>query len=303
MTDWIEVSLSVDGEGAEIAADILRRYVHKGIVIESRFPGEAWEDETLQEGPLTVRGYFPVDSEKNRVRRQIEEAIYYASRLYPLPEPAFTSIKEDDWANAWKRHYYPVRVGDHIVIKPAWIDVHTGPDDVVIAMDPGMAFGTGTHPTTQLCLQAVEWFAKPGTCMVDIGTGSGILAIAAAKLGCYRVLALDIDEIAVRVAQENVERNGVSSKVIAMQGSLNSLTSTSRHFDWAVANLTANIIKDLIPQSLQYIIWPGGKFIFSGILAEQVSELIPLLESIDLELIGQRQAGDWVMLITRRRVD
>src|SRR5690606_23433606 len=122
-----------------------------------------------------------------------------------------------------------------------------------------MAFGTGTHPTTQLCLRACEWFAKPGLAMVDIGSGSGVLAIAAAKLGCYRVLALDTDPVAVRVAQENVERNGVAETVIVQQGSIESLQRTARHFDLAMANLTAKIILSMVPNGLQNAVWPGSK--------------------------------------------
>jgi ribosomal protein L11 methyltransferase len=301
MANWIEISLEVDGEGAEAVADVLRRYVHQGVVLERPFPSEAWDDEPLPAGPVIVRGYIPEDSGSAALQRQIEEALYYVGRLYPIPAPAFQVISEDDWAEAWKRHYHPVRVGKRILIKPAWVEVEAHPDDIVLALDPGMAFGTGTHPTTQLCLQAVEWFARPGTCMVDLGTGSGILAIAAARLGSYRVLALDIDETAVRVAQENVERNGVADRVIVMHGTLSSLQTTARHFDWAIANLTAKIILSMVSEGLQHVIWPYGRFVFSGIIEDQAEEVIAALDAIDLELIGRRQLGDWVMLITRRR--
>ncbi len=301
MSEWIEISLAVDGEGAEAVADVLSRYVHQGIAIEHPCPKEAWEDEPRPPGPLVVRGYIPNNSEAPDVQRKIEEALHYLDRLYPIPAPTFRIVNEEDWADAWKRHYHPIRVGQHLLIKPAWANAEIGSDDIVIEMDPGMAFGTGTHPTTQLCLQACEWFAKPGTCMVDLGTGSGILAIAAAKLGCYRVLALDTDEMAVQVAQENVERNGVSDRVIVLHGSLDSLRTTARHFDFAMANLTAKIILELAPQGLQHVIWPYGKFIFSGIIDEQAAEVIAALNSIDLHLLGQRQMGDWVMLITQRQ--
>lgn len=301
MPEWIEIALTVDGEGAEAVADVLRRYAHQGVAIERAFPGEAWSDEPYPPGPLRVSAYIANDGQAAETQRRVEEALYYLGRLYRIPAPEFRIVKDEDWAEAWKRHYHPMRVGQRLVIKPAWAEVETQADDIVIEMDPGMAFGTGTHPTTQLCLQACEWFARPGTKMVDLGTGSGILAIAAAKLGCYRVLALDNDETAARVAQENAERNGVSDRVTVLHGSLDSLRTTARHFDLGMANLTAKIILEMVPQGLQHVLWPGGKFIFSGIIDEQAPEVIGALDSIGLELLDQRQMGDWVMLITQRR--
>jgi ribosomal protein L11 methyltransferase len=301
MTDWLEISLIVDGEGAEAVADVLRRYVHQGVSIEHHLPGEAWSDEPLPPGPLVVRGYIPVDSQTDALRQQIADALGYMRMMYPIPEPEFTIVREEDWAEAWKRHYHPIRVGQRILIKPAWAEVAVQPDDIVISMDPGMAFGTGTHPTTQLCLQACEWFCKPGMCMVDLGTGSGVLAIAAARLGCYKVLGLDTDETAVRVAQENVERNGVADRVTIQHGSLDCLQTTARHFDLAMCNLTAKIILSMVPEGLQNMVWPYGRVVFSGIIDEQAPEVVSALDGIGLELQGQRQIGDWVMLVTRRR--
>ncbi len=300
MNAWIEVSLEVDGEGAETVADALRRYVHQGVVIEQTYPGEVWPEEITPAAKLSVRAYFPDDHEAAETKRQIQESLYYLGKLYPLPEPSFRTVKEEDWADAWKQHYHPIRVGKRLLIKPAWIDVETGPDDITIEMDPGMAFGTGTHPTTQLCLMACEWFAKPGMCMVDLGTGSGILSIAAAKLGCYKVLGRDIDETAVRVAQENIKRNGVDDRVTIQHGSLAGLVTSNRHFDLAMANITARVILPMTEEGLQYVVWPGGRFIFSGIIDDQADEVITALEAINLTLEGQRQMGDWVMLITRR---
>ncbi len=303
MTNWIEILFEVDGEGAEALADMLRRYVTQGVAIEQMLEREAWPEEPIPPGKLLVRAYIPRDDRAEEIKHQIVEAAHYLSRLYPaIPAPRFNVVKEEDWAEAWKQHYHPIRVGQRLLIKPAWVEVEAGPGDVVIEMDPGMAFGTGTHPTTQLCLMACEWFCRPATSMVDIGTGSGILAIAGAKLGCYRVLAREIDEVAVRVAQENVERNGVADRVIVQHGSLEGLVTSARHFDLGFANLTARIILDLASQGLQHIIWPGGKFIFSGIIEEQAAEVIEVLDRIDLRLLGTRQMGDWMMLITTRRI-
>jgi ribosomal protein L11 methyltransferase len=300
--DWIEISLNIDGEGAEAVADALRRYVHQGVSIENRFPMDAWEDELVPTDNLVVRAYIPDDEHAAEKQQKIREALYYLSRLYPaIPEPTFNTVHEEDWAEAWKKHYHPIRIGKHILIKPAWAETETRPDDVVIDLDPGMAFGTGTHPTTQLCLLACEWFVNPETTMIDIGTGSGILAIAAAKLGAARVMGRDIDPIAVKMAQENVERNGVQDVVTIQEGSLEGLITSARRWSFGMANITANVIKGLAGQGIQHLIWPGSQFVFSGIIENQVDDLVAVLDAIDLRLLGQRQQGDWVMLITQRR--
>jgi ribosomal protein L11 methyltransferase len=303
MTDWIEISLTVDGEGAEAVADLLRRYVSQGVAIERAIPGgEVWPDEPIPDGPMIVRAYLKDDEDSAHNRRKIEEGLYYLSRLYPIPEPSFKTVTEQDWAEAWKRGFAPMRVGRRLLLKPSWIEVEPAPDDIVIDLDPGMAFGTGTHPTTQLCLQACEWFCRPGVNMVDIGTGSGILAIAAAKLGCYRVLARDIDEVAVQAAQQNVIRNGVEQQVIVQHGSIEGLVTSARHFEVGMANITANVITHMTRQGIQHLIWPGGRFVFSGVLKDQAGDVIAALDAADLPLLGARELGDWMLLITQRRI-
>ncbi len=301
MSRWIQISLTLDGEGAEAVADTLRRYVHQGVSIEQPLPGEAWSDEPLPPGPLVVRGYIPADESAPTAQRQIEEALYYLKKLYPLiPAPEFQVIEEEEWAEAWKKHYHPIRIGQRILIKPAWVEVEMRPEDIVIEMDPGMAFGTGTHPTTQLCLQAVERFAGPETRLLDLGTGSGVLAIAAARLGTPHVFACDIDPLAVRVAQENVRRNGVQDRVSVAQGSLAELLAEGQCFDWAVANLTARVITELAGQGLERVIQPGGRFVFSGLIDTQAEEVADVLEAVGLPVVERESMSDWVMLIAER---
>jgi ribosomal protein L11 methyltransferase len=302
MTDWIEITVVVDGEGAEAVSDALSRYVHQGVAIENRFPGDVWEDEPKPQQDLVVRAYIPEDGDAEAKKQKIQEALYYLNRIYPqIPEPHFSLVHEEDWADAWKKHYHPIRIGKHILIKPAWIDIEAKADDVVIELDPGMAFGTGTHPTTQLCLQACEWFVHPDTTMIDIGTGSGILAIAAAKLGAMRVMGRDIDPIAVKMAQENIERNGVQDRITIQEGSLEGLMTSARRWGLGMANITANVIKGMAQEGIQHLIWPGSMFIFSGVIETQVDDVVAVLDAADLHLLGKRQQGDWVMLITQRR--
>jgi ribosomal protein L11 methyltransferase len=302
MNEWIEVSLTVDGEGAEAAADVLRRYTEQGIVIERSVPGgEAWPDEMLPSGPMTIKTYIPVDDKTTTVQRQIEEALYYVGRLYPIPAPDFRVIQEEDWAQAWKRDFKPIRVGKKLVIKPDWIEIETALDDIVIELDPGMAFGTGTHPTTQLCLQALEELVRPGMSLVDLGTGSGILSIAGAKLGSQPIAACDIDEVAVDAALQNIARNNVEDKIAIQLGSLETILAGSQRFDLGVANITANIILSMARHDIQQLVHPGGYFVFSGILEEQAAEVVEALAAADLILRSQRQMGEWIVLYTQRR--
>ncbi len=302
MAQWIEISLTVDGEGAEAAADVLRRYVSQGVAIEHPIPGgEAWPGDPIPQTNLIVRAYIPDDGAAPETRRKIEEALYFLNRIYPrIPAPSFRVVQEEDWAEAWKAHYHPVRVGKRLLIKPAWAEADVEPEDIVIEMDPGMAFGTGAHPTTQLCLMACEWFVHQDTYMLDLGAGSGILAIAAARLGAYRVVARDIDEIAVEKARENVARNGVADQVIVQHGSLEGLVTSARRFELGMANITAGVIMDMARNGLQHVIWPGSRFIFSGIIDTQVEEVTAALAAADLNVVGTRTMGDWVLLITER---
>ena len=191
--------MRVDGESAEAVAEVLERFGHQGVSLEQDgIPPDVWdESEVPPPQNLTIRAYFPVDERLEATKNQLEAALGHMRLMYPMPTPAYRKLQADDWAEAWKAHYKPLRIGERLVVRPLWIEVELASDDIEIALDPGMAFGTGTHPTTQLCLEALEGLIEPAQDVLDLGSGSGILSIAAAKLGAGRVLALDIDEIAV----------------------------------------------------------------------------------------------------------
>ncbi|MCY3796292.1 MAG: 50S ribosomal protein L11 methyltransferase [Chloroflexi bacterium] len=305
MSRWIEVSLRADGESAEAIADVLARYGHQGVSIEQvGIPPDAW-DETEVPPPqqLMLRAYFPHDDQLETTKQELEAALGYMRLMYPMPSPDYRALDAQDWAEAWKAHYQPIRIGKRLLIRPLWIDLTLAAGDIEIALDPGMAFGTGTHPTTQLCLEALERLLDPAQDVLDLGSGSGILAIAAAKLGARKALALDIDPIAVEATAANAKANGVSGKVIAEQGSLDIVLGSARRFDLAVVNILARIILQLAEQRLGEIVRPGGTVICSGIIDTQLVEVEEALRRSGLQPYARRQQGDWVLVEAKRPED
>jgi ribosomal protein L11 methyltransferase len=302
MPRWVEVSLQTDGEAAEAIAQELSEYCHQGLAIEQADIEEGyWDDGDVPPATrVIVRGYFHDDENAQATRENIERVLGYLNMMYPMPQPVFSMVDDADWAEAWKAHYHPVRLGRRILVRPRWIEVLPNPGDVVITLDPGMAFGTGTHPTTQLCLEALEDLVQPGLDVLDLGCGSGILAIGAALLGARKILAVDIDPIAVEVTEENARENGVGQHIIAQQGSLETVLTSSRRFDLVVVNILAKVIVPMCAQGLGQVVRPGGKAIFSGLIDTQTDEVEAALVATGLQPLRRRQIGDWMLIETAR---
>lgn len=203
---------------------------------------------------------------------------------------------DEDWQNAWKAHFTLLKLGQHLVIKPSWIDYTAAPEDVVIELDPGMAFGTGYHPTTYTCLEAIERLRRPGMSVLDVGTGSGILTIAAIKLGAARAVALDIDPQAVRTARQNFRRVGIWRQVALTQGTVPHALAPAGQFDLAVANISARAVRERTPFILPTL-KPQGTFIASGITAEQQQEVCDTLLRVGFSHIEVLLREDWVTLL------
>ncbi len=307
---WLEVSLVVDGEMAEAVSDVLARYASRGTVIESTQINNDMYGEGSVSGPLRVCGYLPVDESLEEKKQSLLEALWHLGQIRPLPPVVFEPVADLDWTEIWKHHFHPIPVGKRLLISPTWIDVEAG-SRIAVKIDPGMAFGTGTHPTTQLCLAILEdllegqgsGFQDEGRSqltMIDVGCGSGILSIAAVKLGVSRVLGVDQDSEAVEIARQNCAINQVSDRIELHTGSLSEIQAgefSVRSAPLVAANILATVIVRLLKAGLRDLVVPGGKLILSGILEEQLGEVEAAVLESGLHLKESRQSGDWLALL------
>ncbi len=331
---WIEMSVQAHPEAVEAVSEVLAQVAANGIAIDEPYvledDGQRWR--AVPDAPVTLRAYIPDGEHEPAVERHVAEALWHLSRIgEQFVGPLHTrAVDDEDWAETWKEHFHVTRIGRRVVIKPSWREfVPDAPDLAVIELDPGMAFGTGTHPTTRLCLEALEDVVCPGDDMLDVGTGSGILAIAALKLGAERALGIDVSAVAVRVAAENARANGLADRFEVARGTLGlpaesapgesgelllmpappepgedpaDLLAMVRAVAPArvvVANIIARVIGELAPALVAATV-PGGTLIASGIIADREHEAVEPLRAAGLAHIERRQSGDWVALVGKR---
>ncbi|WP_100398295.1 50S ribosomal protein L11 methyltransferase [Bacillus sp. FJAT-44742] len=307
---WMECSVHTTPQAIEPVSSILNDSGASGVVIEDTADltkkWEGAEDEIFALSPsnypaegAVLKAYFPLN---DKLEETIEEIKLKINGLTDYGIDAGSSkielseVDEEDWANEWKKYYKPVKVTETITIVPTWENYTPDANEHIIELDPGMAFGTGTHATTVLCLQALEKEVKKNNTVVDVGTGSGVLSIAAAKLGASSVTALDVDDMAVSIAQENAQVNKVDSIVSARQNNL--LKTIDEQYDVVVANILAEIIIRMV-EDARKVIKPGGTFITSGIIAAKKDEVKNKLESSGFEIKETIELEDWVAFIAK----
>lgn len=293
---WLEISLTVDGELAEAVADVIARYTPGGVVIESTAIASDPNSAGHPVGPLRVCGYLAMDDSLEKTRHSIELGLFYLGKIQALPPAKFKSIENINWAESWRQHYHPVKIGKKFIIIPAWLDI-SEKNRIPIRINPGMAFGTGTHPTTQLCMTLLEDYLQIDQPVMDIGCGSGILSIAALKLGASHAFGVDTDIDAIANAQENSIINNVDSTSTYVVGSIDKIQAG--HFSLkqapvVMANILAPVLLHLLEAGLSELVISNGVLLFSGILEEQFPQMQAGLRNVGLNILEKRQSQDWI---------
>jgi len=307
--NWLEVSMTVDGELAESVADVFARFAPNGVMTEQGVKYNDAEDAGTPTGPITVRAYLEVNDQLEETRQKLEESLFYLGMIRPLPAPSYKQIADQNWMEAWKQYYKPILIGERLLILPAWMD-SPEPQRIAIKIDPGMAFGTGTHPTTQLCLELMEVYANQsdhkdltGLQIIDVGCGSGILSIAALKLGATKALGVDIDSESIVNSRENADTNDVGEELILGVGSVQEILNGQfaiKQAPLVIANILAPVIIRLFDVGMAELIEENGSIILSGILQEQEQNVIEAAQAKGLRMNERRQMGDWVALTMSR---
>ena len=292
---WLELAVEADNEAVEAVSEVFSRYGYgEGVAIDQPFDQEK-DGDNLQiatDRPFVVRTYVPDDPEAREKVAGLEQALWHLGRMRYVGPLTVTERQEEDWANAWKEHYHVHRIGKRTVIRPPWREYDEQPGDVILNLDPGMAFGTGLHPSTQLCLIALEERMQPGMRVLDVGVGSGVLTIAAARLGAASIDAVDVESVAVRVTQENIARNDLATPITVEVGSVEATARFAARYELVVANIIARIIVELAPALVGACV-PGGRLITSGIIAERAEEVETALAAAGLVAIERHVMGDW----------
>jgi ribosomal protein L11 methyltransferase len=310
--DWIEISVRADGEAAEAISELFNHLNGRpdgqgGAVTEVSGYDAVGEDHRIT---VSVKTYLPAGEPDTAARQDaIQQGLWHLGRLYPMEPPVIRRLADEDWANAWKAGYRPLLIGRRLLVIPAWMrdEVRPGPGQLPVILDPGMAFGTGLHPSTQLCLRVMEEVLLPGERVLDAGCGSGILSIAAARMGAGSVDAFDIDPLAVRATRENAALNDlpVAPRVIESAGPDESEfwrgpEGATRHWDLIVVNILPHVIQALLDGGLHTRLASAGRMVLAGIIEEREPDVRSALNAHGLSVLDRRTDGDWIALVVRR---
>ncbi len=301
---WLEIACDVPEEYADVVAEFLTELSGNGVCVDNRAVDAFSQSEIPASVRVTVKAYLSAADDPALPMAEVEGFLARLSSHNPdavFAPPVLAAVNTEDWSSSWKVHFKPLRIGAHLLIVPTWEEIEAVAGDLVIRIDPGMAFGTGGHETTRLCLEMVETVMAEGggwsePSLLDLGTGSGILAMAASLLGAGRILALDIDPDAVEVARENIELNSLTERI---ECGTEPLESLAEGFDIILANILAEELVRLAPYLVERL-KPGGALILSGILAEKESLVRRGFAPLALTYETTSSAGEWVAMLYRR---
>lgn len=309
---WIEVSIMVKDEGTEAAAALLLEAGAQGIAIEDPLALQKmnnqkgnWDYVELPEGidaskEIEVKGWFKDDLYFSALLHEIEKG---AQKLnsYGLDAGSCKvfsqSVQDDNWATAWQEHYKPFRIGKNLVIRPVWEELELKDDDLEIILDPGLAFGTGMHPTTKLCLEALEDYLLKGSSFLDVGAGSGILTIAAKILGAESLTSVDNDSLAVESCIRNLKLNNMKEGIKVIAGNL--ADEVESPVNLIVANIVADAILGLL-DDVKRLLLPQGIFIAGGIITGRKDEVVNEMKAKSLRILEIKEEGEWVAVVTQK---
>ncbi len=300
---WLEVSLVCSGELAEAVAEVFSRFSPGGVLINSLTTFDQVDYEEKPTGNMQVVVYLPMDALVQHTRQQLEEAIWHLGQIAPLGPLKYNVIADQNWMDAWKERYQPLELGESLVILPAWVDPALAGERLPVIISPDMAFGTGTHPSTQLCLLALEKHGCREKNVLDIGCGSGILSIAAVRLGAYRVLGVDYDPIAIPSCERNAALNGMKDRIIFEVGTHTDVLARTDGLNQApvvLANILAHILVKMLETGLADTVSPGGMLVLGGILDTQAEGVILSAQSKGLRLADTLTDADWVVLVFQK---
>jgi ribosomal protein L11 methyltransferase len=300
--EWLELAVEVDVEAVEAVSEVFARHgYNEGVAVDQPFTQEADGDKLAVDitRPFTVRTFVAASDLPPEALEEIRQALWFLGRLRQVGELRVTARREAEWADAWKEHYRPQRVGRRVLVRPPWYEYTPEGDDVVVVLDPGMAFGTGLHPSTRLSVIGLETELRPGMRVLDVGSGSGILAIAAALLGAGPLMAVDIEPVAVRATRENAARNGVAERITVAEGSVGPGGPVAGAYDLVLANIIARVLIELAVD-LVAALAPGGTLVLAGIIEGRESEVRAAFDALDLTFVRRAQEEDWVSLVYRR---
>ena len=301
-TSWLELAVEVHMEAVEPVSELFARYgFNEGVVIEEPYLQERDGDNVRVDTsrPATIRTFLAAADTDAAKLEDIRRGLFHLNQIQPVGELIVTERDEEDWANTWKAFYVPVRVGRRVVVRPPWRDYDATGDDVVVVLDPGMAFGTGTHPTTRLAMTGLESAIVPGDTVLDVGTGSGVLAIAAAKLGAAAVDANDIEPVAVRSARENIGRNDSPIAIRIEEGTAGPDGPFTGTYSLVVANIIARVLTELVDGITASVV-EGGTLVLAGIIENREADVVQAYAERGFAVTNRDQIEDWVGMTLRR---